>query len=63
MNHSGPDFNRQSTLWNFEHVFGWVTNSANVLAALQVAAQKAGRNSIYFSGGTGRGEPSAPIAT
>ncbi len=28
MNHSGPDFNRQSTLWNFEHVFGWVTSSA-----------------------------------
>ena len=41
MNHSGPDFNRQSTLWNFEHVFGWVTNSADVIAALQGAASKA----------------------
>jgi ureidoacrylate peracid hydrolase len=41
MNHSGPDFNRQSTLWNFEHVFGWVTNSADVIAALQGARRKA----------------------
>ena len=38
MNHSGPDFNRQATLWNFEHVLGWVTTSDNVIAALQVAA-------------------------
>lgn len=35
MNHSGPDFNRQSTLWNFEHVFGWVTRSDDVLAFLK----------------------------
>jgi ureidoacrylate peracid hydrolase len=35
MGHSGPDFNRQATLWNFEHVFGWVTQSADVIAALQ----------------------------
>jgi ureidoacrylate peracid hydrolase len=35
MNHSGPDFNRQATLWNFEHVFGWVTRTHNVLALLQ----------------------------
>lgn len=34
MNHSGPDFNRQATLWNFEHVFGWVTHSDHVRAAL-----------------------------
>ena len=34
MNHSGPDFNRQATLWNFEHVFGWVTNSAQTFEAL-----------------------------
>ena len=33
MNHSGPDFNRQATLWNFENVFGWVTRSANVIEA------------------------------
>ena len=30
MNHSGPDFKRQATLWNFEHVFGWVTRSGRV---------------------------------
>lgn len=36
MNHSGPDFNRQAMLWNFEHVFGWVTSSTDVLAALEV---------------------------
>ena len=35
MNNSGPDFNRQATLWNFEHVFGWVTHSRDVIAALQ----------------------------
>jgi len=35
MNHAGPDFNRQATLWNFEHVFGWVTRADHVLAALQ----------------------------
>ncbi|MCZ6603769.1 MAG: cysteine hydrolase [Alphaproteobacteria bacterium] len=34
MNHSGPDFNRQSTLWNFEHVFGWVTDAVSVVQAL-----------------------------
>jgi len=35
MNHAGPDFNRQATLWNFEHVFGWVTRADHVLEALQ----------------------------
>ncbi len=35
MNHSGPDFNRESTLWNFEHVFGWVTNSDQVIEAME----------------------------
>lgn len=35
MNHSGPDFNRQATLWNFEHVFGWVTRSSNVIEAVR----------------------------
>jgi ureidoacrylate peracid hydrolase len=35
MGHSGPDFNRQATLWNFEHVFGWVTRTDDVIAALQ----------------------------
>jgi ureidoacrylate peracid hydrolase len=41
MNHAGPDFTRQATLWNFEHVFGWVTSADNVLAALQRHAEPA----------------------
>jgi len=40
MNNSGPDFNRQATLWNFEHVFGWVTSSADVLATLQTVSRE-----------------------
>jgi len=40
MNHSGPDFNRQATLWNFEHVFGWVTKADDVVAALEVEARQ-----------------------
>ncbi len=36
MNHSGPDFNRQSTLWNFENALGWVTRTDMVIAALQM---------------------------
>jgi ureidoacrylate peracid hydrolase len=35
MNHSGPEFNRQSTLWNFEHALGWVTKTEFVLDALR----------------------------
>lgn len=38
MNHSGPNFCQESTLWNFEHVFGWVTNSAALLETLEAAA-------------------------
>lgn len=38
MNHSGPDFNRQATLWNFEHVLGWVTRTDTLVAALEVKA-------------------------
>ena len=38
MNHSGPDFNRQSTLWNFEHALGWVTKTEFVLDALRAKA-------------------------
>ena len=34
MNHAGPEFTRQATLWNFENVLGWVTDSAAVLKAL-----------------------------
>jgi ureidoacrylate peracid hydrolase len=41
MNNSGPDFNRQATLWNFEHVFGWVTHSRDVLAALRARSAAA----------------------
>jgi ureidoacrylate peracid hydrolase len=40
MNHSGPDFNRQATLWNFEHVFGWVTSADKVIETLQTAARE-----------------------
>jgi len=38
MNHSGPDFNRQATLWNFENVLGWVTTTDDVIAALDKGA-------------------------
>src|SRR5262245_1107223 len=38
MNHSGPDFNRQATLWNFEHVLGWVTRADDVIESLKVGA-------------------------
>jgi ureidoacrylate peracid hydrolase len=41
MAHSGPDFNRQSTLWNFEHVFGWVTTTDDVVKALQTQSAEA----------------------
>jgi len=34
MSHAGPDFNRAATLWNFEHVFGWVTSADHILTAL-----------------------------
>jgi ureidoacrylate peracid hydrolase len=35
MNNSGPDFNRQATLWNFEHAFGWLINTDQVIEALE----------------------------
>ncbi|MGE0857192.1 MAG: cysteine hydrolase family protein, partial [Hyphomicrobiaceae bacterium] len=38
MNHSGPDFTRQATLWNFEHVLGWVTRTDTLVAALEAKA-------------------------
>jgi ureidoacrylate peracid hydrolase len=41
MNHSGPDFNRQATLWNFEHVFGWVATADQVIEALTAEAKVA----------------------
>jgi ureidoacrylate peracid hydrolase len=41
MTNSGPTFNQQSTLWNFEHVMGWVTHSDAVIAALQAKSVEA----------------------
>lgn len=35
MNHAGPDFVRDATLWNFENVFGWVTDSDNLIGAFR----------------------------
>ena len=37
VNHTGPDFNRQATLWNFENALGWVTDFQNVIAAMERA--------------------------
>lgn len=34
LNHSGPDFNRDATLWNFEYLFGWVSDTEKLLGAL-----------------------------
>jgi ureidoacrylate peracid hydrolase len=34
VNHAGPDFTRRATVWAFEYVFGWVTHTDDVLAAL-----------------------------
>jgi ureidoacrylate peracid hydrolase len=34
VNHSGPDFNRQATVWAFENVFGWVAQTEDVVRAL-----------------------------
>ncbi len=31
MNHTGPDFCREATLWNCENLFGWVSNAASVI--------------------------------
>ena len=41
MNNSGPDHNRQATLWNFEHTLGWVTRSDQVIAAMQAHVSQA----------------------
>jgi len=40
MTNSGPAFNQQATLWNFEHVLGWVTHSSDVIAALPTQKAK-----------------------
>ena len=41
MTNSGPAFNQQATLWNFEHVLGWVTDSQSVIDALHVRTKEA----------------------
>jgi ureidoacrylate peracid hydrolase len=41
VNAAGPDVTRQATLWAFENVFGWVTRSADVIAALGEGARAA----------------------
>ena len=43
MNHSGPDHNRQATLWNFENALGWVTDAASVIEAMERGTNAAGR--------------------
>ena len=35
MDHTGPDFTRQATLYNFESKFGWITNTDDVLDMLE----------------------------
>lgn len=41
VNHAGPDFTRQATIWAFENVFGWVTRSADVLDVLEGRTRQA----------------------
>ena len=41
MNHTGPEFCAEATLWNFENIFGWVTHSNNVMAMLQSSSDLA----------------------
>ena len=38
MNHAGPDFNRQATMWIMENHFGWVTSSQEVIKTFAAAA-------------------------
>ena len=35
MDHTGPDFTRQATLYNFESKFGWVTKTDDVLDMME----------------------------
>lgn len=32
VNHAGPDFCAAATVWNFENIFGWVTNTESVVS-------------------------------
>jgi ureidoacrylate peracid hydrolase len=33
---AGPDFTQQAVIWNVRHVFGWVTETAELLKALTI---------------------------
>jgi ureidoacrylate peracid hydrolase len=37
MDHTGPDFTRQATIWSFETKFGWVTDTDAVMDTLERA--------------------------
>lgn len=39
INHTGPDFCRDATLWNCENIFGWVSDTASVTAAFNAASK------------------------
>lgn len=41
MDHTGPDFVRQATLWNFETKMGWITKTDDVVRILN---NRSGRN-------------------
>jgi ureidoacrylate peracid hydrolase len=41
VNAAGPDVTRQSTLWAFENVFGWVTDSTSAAAAIGAGGRAA----------------------
>ena len=34
VNHAGPDFTRDAMLWNFEHIFGWITTVDDIASWL-----------------------------
>ena len=38
VNHTGPDACGVASLWNFENIFGWVTDTASVVSALDAGA-------------------------
>ena len=35
VNHAGPDFCAAATAWNFENIFGWVTDTDSVMSLLR----------------------------
>lgn len=40
MTHVGPEFCQQATLWNFENLFGWVSNSQAVMDAFATRGEQ-----------------------